>query len=280
MPGPVRAHRVLAIRPEGMSDGSIGLLLEPVGFEYGDRTFDGLEVYQLREGEDIGSFYRHRGDKDGPDRRELMDRLDLSRVFEFDAARRSSLRGLVMEPGQHLQGLLTFRASKNVQPGQTQRFTVMQEQAQSVVGGSTYELRLNRARGLHRVSRIRVVLEEVEIEAAGADRHFVATVSIKDEPCRQYSRHLGRIGKDNERTRGVCVFDGYIAESDRATFSLMEFDDGDDEPNNHQRSWYRRAFDGPPEMWVGIYRPGDEDPDLEASYGMRVSYRVESLPLT
>jgi hypothetical protein len=32
-----------------------------------------------------------------------------------------------MEPGQRVQGLLTFRPSKNVQPGQLQRFTVVQE---------------------------------------------------------------------------------------------------------------------------------------------------------
>jgi photosystem II stability/assembly factor-like uncharacterized protein len=276
-----RDHRDLVdivIRPEGMSDGSIGLLLEPVDFEYGDRTFDGVEVYQLREGEDIGKFYRHRGDKDEPDRRELLKRLDLSRVFEFDAARLSAMRGLVLEPGQRLQGLLTFRASKNVQPGQTQRFTVVQEQAQAVVGGGTYELRLNRARGLHPVSHIRVVLERLEFEGDGAGQRLVSTLSINGDPCRQYSRRLARIGKDDERKRGVCVFDGYVAESDRATFSITGLDHEGDEPRRDQRPLYTRVFDDPPEMWVGRYRTGDGGPDRE--HGTRVSYRIESLPLT
>jgi hypothetical protein len=149
------------------------------------RRAPGVQVYRLREGEDFGSFYRRRGEEDEPDRRELIGRLDLSRIFEFDPVRSSALRGLVMEPGQRVQGLLTFRPSKNVQPGQLQRFTVVQEQAGSVVGGSTYELRLNRARGLHPVSHIRVVVEHLQVGNARAHPRLVATLSINGEPSRQ-----------------------------------------------------------------------------------------------
>jgi hypothetical protein len=74
------------------------------------------------------------------------------------------------------------------------------------------------------------------------------------------------------------VFDGYVAESDRATFSITGLDHEGDEPRRDQRPLYTRVFDDPPEMWVGRYRTGDGGPDRE--HGTRVSYRIESLPLT
>lgn len=242
------------------------------------RRAPGVQVYRLREGEDFGSFYRRRGEEDEPDRRELIGRLDLSRIFEFDPVRSSALRGLVMEPGQRVQGLLTFRPSKNVQPGQLQRFTVVQEQAGSVVGGSTYELRLNRARGLHPVSHIRVVVEHLQVGNARAHPRLVATLSINGEPSRQYSRFLGRRWRDVEPVPGLCVFDGYVAESDRASFTITEFDE-DRSADETAHAWYRREFDCPPEMWVGRFG-SDENPDPETSGDLRISYRVESMPLT
>ena len=183
-----------------------------------------------------------------------------------------------MEPRKRVQELLTFRPSKNVQPGQTQRFTVVQEQAGSVVGGSTYELRLNRARGLHPVSHIRMVVEHLEVGNARAHPRLVATLSINGEPCRRYSRFLGRTWRDVEPVPGICVFDGYVAESDRACFTITEFDE-DRSADETAPAWYRREFDCPPEMWVGRFG-SDENPDPETAGDLRISYRVESIPLT
>jgi hypothetical protein len=240
-------------------------------------VLDGVEVYYLRDGEDFGTFYGQQTE-DRPDRRELLNRLDLSRIFEFDPVRPSALRGLVLEPGQRLQGVLTFRASKNVQPGWTQRFTVVQEQSGSVVGGSTYELRLNRARGLLPVSRIRVVMEHLKIDGSDTIEHLAATLALNDDPHRQYTHDLGRAWTDIDSERGVCVFDGYVAESDRATILIASANANGE--SGAGRSWYQRAFDGPPEMWVGRYGGDGEDVTATSSRELHISYRIESVPLS
>ena len=84
-------------------------------------------------------------------------------------------------PGEVLRGLVSLRGSRKVAYGTTQQFTVLQQQGGEVVGGSTYELRLNRARGLHPVSHVRVILEKVRI----LDDHDPCLASgIASNPCR------------------------------------------------------------------------------------------------
>jgi hypothetical protein len=224
----------------------------------------------------------------------VLQRVDLSRVFEFDATKVSALRGIKVARGEWLQGLLTFKGSKRVPYGQTQQFAVIQLQGGEMVGGSTYELRLQRARALHPVSHIRVVLERVKIlddhdpwfKHAG-EFHFTTVVSFNQDDCRRHWRRIpqkGTIKIDdfptrNERALDVCIFDGFVAESDRMEISMLPVEEDWLDPDD-ELSRYRRQFEGPPETWVGRYAPSDEpsgnDPERQKDW--RVWYRVESLP--
>jgi hypothetical protein len=219
--------------------------------------------------------------------------VDLSRVFEFSGNKVSALRGIRIKKGEYLQGILTVKGSRRVPYGQSQQFTVVQLQGGEMVGGSTYELRLNRARALHPVSRIRVVFEKVKIlddhdpwlKKAG-EFSFSTVVSFNHDACRRHYRRVPQKGtlkisdrrSRNERRLDICIFDGFVAESDRMHISMLPVEDDWLDPDD-PLARFQRSFDGPPETWVGSYGPGDETADPEALADWQVWYRVESLPL-
>ena len=169
-------------------------------------------------------------------------------------------------------------------------------QGGDVVGGSTYQLRLNRARKLLPVSRIRVVLEKVRILddhepwfKGRGDFQFATCVAFNNERCR---RHVARVPEQgvlkisdspgrNERD-AECRASSTAWLPNRTRWSLpscrMEKDWLDpDDPLGR----YHRQFGGPPESWVGIYGPDDEpagsDPERQADW--LVWYRIESVPI-
>jgi len=284
----------IVIAPVEFSEGTIGLLLPPLTFVDFQEALDGVEVYPLRDGEDIGRFYERPGDKSDVDWARALQEVDQSRLFEFSAHRVSALRGIKLARGEALQGIITLKGSKRVPHGQTQQFTVIQQQGGRVVGGSTYQLRLNRARKLHPVSRIRVVLEKVRILddhepwfKGRGDFQFAASVVFNNERCRRHTMRIPEKGVlkisdtpgRNEVELNVCLFDGFVAESDsmRVAIQPMEQDwpDGDD-----TLARYARQFDSPPESWVGHYVPDDQaahlDPERKSDW--LVWYRIESVP--
>jgi len=141
---------------------------------------------------------------------------------------------------------------------------------------------------MHPVSRIRVMLEKVRMlddkdpcfKGAG-EFHFNACVAFNDDTCRRlphdgYYRISDRPGR-NEQIIDTCLFDGFVAEEDRMTVSLLPVEADLLDPND-ELSRYRRIFNGPPEIWVGFYAPGDEGQrDPEALGDWLVWYRIESV---
>jgi hypothetical protein len=293
----VREHDDLidiVIQPSEFSEGTIGLLLPPLKFDNATKALDGVEIYHLRDDEDIGQFYVRPGDKADVDWSGVLKQLDRTQLYEFSTTTVSALRGISLARGASLTGVLTFKGSKRVPIGQTQRFSVVQMQGGNVVGGSTYELRLNRARKMLPVSRIRIVLEKVRIlddhepwfKGRGEFR-FAAAVRFNNDTCRRYvarvpergSLKIGDSPGSNERTLNACLFDGFVAETDRMELAILPEEQDWLDPDDPLGRYYRQ-FDGPPESWVGAYRPGDEagsDPERQADW--LVWYRIESIPI-
>src|SRR5206468_10329743 len=126
-----------------------------------------------------------------------LRQVDRTQLYEFSSTTVSALRGIRIARGAMLQGILTLKGSKRVPTGQTQQFSVIQMQGGAIVGGSTYVLRLNGARKLLPVSRIRVVLEKVRILddhepwfKGRSDFQFTTCVAFNNERTR---RHTSRV---------------------------------------------------------------------------------------
>jgi photosystem II stability/assembly factor-like uncharacterized protein len=288
----------IVIEPIEFDGGTIGLLLEPVGFIDAEEALQGVQRYDLREDEDVGDWYVRPGDSTDDEtaerQRELWERLDTSVVYEFDPTKRAELRGIEIGAGESVQGLITVKGGHNVPYDRSQQFAVMQRQRDAIVGGSTYEVRLTRAADLHPVSRIRVVLERVRILEdsepwfRGKGEFAFTTIVAFDEECRRHYTRIPRTGHyeigddpgENEQELDVCIFDGYVAEEDDMSISVLpveqDWPDSDDES-----TLYSRRFHSPPESWVGQYVPGDEraEEDLESTPDWELYYRIESLPL-
>ena len=285
----------IIIAPQDFSEGVIGMLLEPVDFADPDKALREVEIYDLRKDEDIGTWYDCPGTKDKSDRSEIWDKLDRSRLYEFNPVRVSELRGIKIAPKQTIQAVITCKGARKVPYGQTQKFAVMQRQDGTIVGGSTYELRLKRAKGLHPVSRIRVILEKVRILndrepwfKGRGDFNFTSCVSFNKDRCRRHWVRVPQKGNlkisdstgTNEFELNVCVFDGYVAEKDNMSVSLLPIEDDWLDPDD-ELSLYRRDFSYPPETWVGSYAPGDEafQDDVEIQKDWMLWYRIESVKL-
>ncbi len=286
----------IIIDPIDFTEGTIGLLTKKLEF-HGDEkeALRGVQVYRLREGEDFGKWYVRPNSKEDVDRSPLMEQLDLSQLYEFDATKTSEIRGVKLEPMQKIHAVITCKGSRKAPYGSTQKFAVMQRQGGEIVGGSTYEVRLTRAAAMHPVSRIRVILEKVRILndhdpwiKGRGEFHFTACVSFNDDTCR---RHWYRIPQKgcykisdwpgrNEQELNICVFDGFVAEKDNMSISLLPIEEDWLDPDD-ELSLYRRHFNGPPETWVGRYEPEDEPPesDLEKQGDWMLWYRIESVKL-
>lgn len=285
----------IVIAPSEFSEGTIGLLLPPIVFVDPLRALDGVTIYPLREGEDIGQFYVEPGDQTDVDWNRALERVDRTRLYEFDANKVSALRGIRLAKGQALQGILTVKGSRRVPHGQSQQFAVIQQQGGVTVGGSTYQLQLNRARKLLPVSRIRVVLEKIEILddhepwfKGRGEFHFTSCVAFNNDPCRHHTKHLPEHGAvklgdqpgRNEWTVNACVFDGYVAEADAMTLTIDAVEHDLFDPDD-RLAGFRRQFNGPPEAWPGAYVPGDAaaGSDAEQLKDWLVWYRIESIPI-
>lgn len=285
----------IIIHPIDFSEGTIGMVLEPVDFANPNEALQGVELYPLRKGEDIGTWYDRAGTNTEVNWDEIWDRLDRSVLYEFDQAKVSELRGIKVGAKQTIQAIITTRGSHKIPYGRTQKFAVMQRQDNKIVGGSTYEIRLKRAKALVPVSRIRVILEKVQIlndhdpwiKGAG-EFHFTACVSFNDDACRRHCLRVPQKGRyhisdwpgRNEKELNVCVFDGYVGEKDNMSISLLPIEEDWLDPDD-EMSLFRRHFNGPPETWVGNYVPGDEpaSSDAEKLSDWKLWYRIESVRL-
>ena len=282
----------IVIRPTDFAEGVIGMLVPPLKLADPEGALRGVTVVPLRENEYLGDWYVKPGDKPREAPEKLWGQLDRSQLYEFDPAKPSELRGIEVPAKDKLQALFTVRGTHAVPYGRHQRFEVMQRQDGRIVGGSTFELRLRRARKPHPVSRIRVVLEKVRILddqdpcfKGPGEFQFDSCVAFNDDPCRRHVRRLphdgcyrisDRAGR-NEQVIEACIFDGFVAEEDRMTVSLLPVEKDLLSPDD-PLCRYRRLFNGPPETWVAAFAPGDEGQnDPEALGDWQVWYRVESL---
>jgi len=282
----------IVIRPDDFSEGVIGMLVPKLRLRDPDRALHGVSLVPLRDNEFVGDWYVKPGDQSQDVPRELWQQLDHSRLYEFDAEKVAELRGIEIPAKGKLQALFSVRGTHNVPYGRNQRFSVMQRQGGRIIGGSTFELRLRRAKALHPVSRIRVILEKVRvlddhdpwIKGRG-EFQFNACVGFNGDGCRRHLRRLPDCGSYkigdwpgcNEQVIDACLFDGFVAEEDRMTLSLLPVEQDLLDPDD-PLSRYRRIFNGPPETWVGRYGPADQGPgDPEALGDWQVWYRIESV---
>lgn len=300
--GPASSQRVMSIDFHNASDkealidivvdstrfdgANLGLLLGPHSFANPDEALRNAKRYPLREGEYLGDW-GGRGGEGRQHLQELLSRMDLSRLYELDPTKTAELRGIPLAAGAVLHGALTALPARRASYVDANRLAVLQRRDGQLVGGSTFEFQLTRARGLHPVSRIRIVLEKIRI----TDKHrhlfardeyrFKVAVGFNEQACRQHERIFPAKGwlkpKDCEIVLEACVFEGYVAEADRLRLAVLPSDHT--LLHDHPLVLYSRAFDGPPETWVGSYRPDDQSPDPESLKDWMLWYRIESLPL-
>jgi photosystem II stability/assembly factor-like uncharacterized protein len=284
----------IIVDPVDFTEGTIGMLLEPIVFSNRNEALHGVHLYPIKEGEDVGEWYVRPGTKLEIDRNNQWQTIDRSQVYEFDASKNSEIRGIKIKPNQTIHAVVTFKGSHNVPYGRTQKFAIMQRQDGEIVGGSTYEVRLRRAAALLPVSRIRIVLEKVRILVdkdpwiKGRRKfHFMACVSFNNDPCR---RHWSRVPqkehykisdwpRSKKRKIDLCVFDGYVAEKDNMLISILPGKEEWLDPED-KLSLYIRRFNGPPETWVGSYSSSNHKQGY--TNGKKISYwqlwyRIESV---
>ncbi|MCC8251211.1 WD40/YVTN/BNR-like repeat-containing protein [Saccharothrix luteola] len=257
----LRDHTTLdiVIDPDDFVEGTIGLLLEPVVLD--ERALKDVTIYRARPGEYLGEWYQRPGDDPWPGRDDYLHQLDQERIFEFSSTKRAEIRRVPVSPGRSIRGLLTVRGTHKTPYGSPQRFSVSQRQGDRIVGGSTYELRLRRARGLAAVSHIRVTLDRLSLEThLPAQEPMWARVVFDNS--RTHWTHMPAQGRVD-----VHLFDGYVAEADNMTVSLHPA--GEDGLPRETETLYSGQFNHPPETWVGEHT----DPHLA------LMLRVESLPL-
>ncbi|WP_197539374.1 WD40/YVTN/BNR-like repeat-containing protein [Sorangium cellulosum] len=285
----------LVVKPEGLGvRGVLGVLLERVSFVDPVGALVNATKIPLQDGENVGEWYRKPGDRVKLDRTELLKRLDRTVLYDLDPTRTSEIRGIELGAGQTMQAVISCKGTHKIPYGATQRFAVMQRQNGKIVGGSTFEIRLRRAKALHPVSRIRIILERVRILddqdpwlKGRGEMSFRCCVTLGSGAGRRHTARLPEAGVvkisdqpgRNEHRFDACIFDGYVAEADAMLLEVF--------PTEHD--WldrddplcaYRRQFSQPPETWVGNYRPNDEGPgDAERRPGWELDYRIESLPL-
>jgi hypothetical protein len=124
-------------------------------------------------------------------KKELLARLDTpsvrTRPTQDGRAARHSARG-----GRVVRGAVATFPSRRASRTPPNRLTIFQCRDGVVAGGSTFEFRLTRARGLAALSRIRIVLEKVRVTEQ--QRHlfvrdeyrFEVAVGFNESPCRRH----------------------------------------------------------------------------------------------
>jgi photosystem II stability/assembly factor-like uncharacterized protein len=281
----------IVVSPAEFAEGGIGMIAPPLVFRDPANALHGVKVVPLRENEFVGEWYAKPGDRAAQVPSDLWAQLDRTRVYDFDPAKTSELRGVRVPAKDKLRAVLSVRGSHRAPYGVHQRFQVMQRQHGRIIGGSTFEVRVRKAKALHPVSRIRVTLEKVRILndkdhwlKGKGEFQFDAWIEFNNDPCRRHFRRLPHTGTykisdrkgHNEQIVDTCVFDGYVAEEDRMTIKLLPVEK--DLIGKDRLALYRRKFETPPENWVGRYGPGDDTRhDPEALGDWLVWYRIESV---
>ncbi|HWI93040.1 MAG TPA: hypothetical protein VNT20_17305 [Flavisolibacter sp.] len=283
----------IIIHSQNFVGGTLGLLLEKIDLIDREKAFHGVEMINLRSREHIGNWYNHDSsdEKTIAARNKFIEKFDSTRLYEVSTGQIAEINGIKIKKGQVISSLITLRGSKKVDYGEDQQFTIMQRQGGKIVGGSTFELRLNRPSIKLPVTRIRIMLEKVEIRhdhdwwiKGKGEIYFNSTVMINHESCRTYSKRLPERGVikvsdkkgRNQLKADVCLFDGYIADKESITLKIQPMERDTFTPDD-KLALYQKEFNNAPGTWVGNYGPDDEVNDKENLRDWKVWYRIESL---
>lgn len=277
----------IVFKPVNYAGGTLGILLEPI--DLADVSLKGVEVIQLRKDENIGQWYS----QDNADeqtlaaRKKYMESLDMSRLYEINTVGVAEIKGIRIKKGQHLKALITCKGSKRVAYGDSQKFAVMQRQKGEIVGGSTFEIRLKRPTIKLPVSRIKIVLEKVQIRndhdwwiKGRGEIYFNSEICINNDPCRTYSKRLPAQGiikmsdksGQNSYELNLCLFDGYVADKESMTLNIQPME-RDTFTHDDKFVPYNKVFNNAPETWVGQYSEVNQQNDW------KLWYRIESVPI-
>jgi hypothetical protein len=135
-------------------------------------------------------------------------------------------------------------------------------------------------------NRVRVILERIKVlDFHGPLVHGSGEASLI---ARVTSTNAGGIGSSTRlpSTGTYPILDrpeGYVIDVNREIFRGTVVDNlaveiYSAEPEEADRTrYYRRAFKGKPETWLGSYRPGDEKRDPENVGDWQLSYRIEEV---
>ncbi|MCI0507083.1 MAG: hypothetical protein L0Z73_13380 [Gammaproteobacteria bacterium] len=301
----------IVIRPESMEEGVIGLVLQPHQLVNPGAALKDVAIYPLAAKEDFGSWYQRQstvrcsgyGDKRRTNvdkelekqRAQLLSRMDLTQLYEFNPTRQAEIRGIKVSKGQTLEGVLTVKGRRAADHEGLQRFAVLQRQDGRIVGGSTYEIRNRWARTMHAVSLIRIVLEKVQILDDNdpwffgrGEFVFNGWVNFNNNPNRKHRVRVparGHLKISDKPGKNIVqldtvIFEGYVGANDDMAITILP-EEQDLFTRDDKLVRYHRWFAGPPEHWVGRYAPGDEEPkkDAERLPDWRLWYRIESLPI-
>lgn len=263
----------IIIRPSRFTRGTIGLLLPKLDFAHPGEALQGVEVVPLAYDDPVGRWYT-RGNKELE--RKLDERLaacDRTRLYEFDPAKPSELRGIKLGPREFLRGVFVSSLKNDVAQTSPSRFDVIQRCDGKAVGGSTFQFGYDVPTDpLARPRRVRILCRELKWrDDADHDRRrlIFAAVTIDDDDDRTYERLLGGV---REARRRHCIFDGIVMEGQTLTLSLIESDDG----LNRLEYLYRHRFDGPIASWFGKHQH-----HARGDNHFRFSYEIEGvLPVT
>lgn len=323
-PGPfiidLKFHKVLKdsrgfdiiINPDTMHDGTIGLILEKHEFISPKKAFADTTVYELAEGEKVGSWYRKFGhdqvsnardrkrqlaaEKEIADREaRLESQLDRSRIYDFLPDRKSGLLGIRHGESGIVRALLVVKGKRRVPVGEPQRFTIIQRENNQIVGGSTFEIRQRTAKAVRPVSCIRVTLERIKVLddkdkglLGKGEMSITACTSFDHNPNRKHFIRIpeeGEIKVSDKEGQNVIelnqvIYEGYVGIEDDMRVSL-QISEHDCLKRKDELTAYDRLFPAPPETWVGYYTPDDsiERKDPENLGDWQVWYRIESLGL-
>ncbi|KAJ9638751.1 hypothetical protein H2199_006611 [Coniosporium tulheliwenetii] len=134
-----RALLDIIVRPSGFSAGKIGLLLPRITFADVKQRYQDVVVVPLAGDDPVGKWY-FRGDKKVERLLEKrFQNCDRSHLFEFNANTSSAVRGIELEPGQTLRGVLVSTLRNNVYLTGPSRFEVIQLLDGKLAGGSTFQ---------------------------------------------------------------------------------------------------------------------------------------------
>ena len=277
------------IDPVNFSNGNIGLVFQK-GVRIDDDNLNGVVRYPLRNQEYIGEWYQKSLSEKDQSLAEIFSEYDMTRIYDFDVSKRSSIANIEVKPGEFAKALIVSRASKKADLKFDQTFDVLQQQNGEIVGGSTYKANILAPKNPKAASKIRVTLKKVKILndldpwiKGKGEIVFNTKVEFNEEGCRSIEKRFPKKGcykisdqHDNLVDLDLCLFEGYVTEVDNMKVSICPSELDTFDPNDYFEV-YNRIFAAPFTTWKGLYKPNDEFNDSENKKDWQVWLTIEEI---